>query len=120
LGRAGGRRSAATAPELARAAAPQPAPPAASNAPQPLLSAATHAAARPKRDWRAYRLTNTTQSARALARRDHALLLANAWIDTERPVSWQIPPSLRAPRDSGSYLVQARGPVDDAFRAALA
>jgi subtilisin-like proprotein convertase family protein len=126
LGRAGERHTAAVLPEPVRSAAPQPAAPAAaaaSNAPLPLLSASaagSSPAVLPRRDWRACRLTNTALSARALARRDHALLLANAWIDTERPLTWTIPPSLHAPRDNGSYLVQARGPLDGAFRASLA
>ena len=45
--------------------------------------------------------------------------LENALIDTTRPRDFKLPESLRLVGDPGSYIVQARGPVDDAFRAAL-
>jgi subtilisin-like proprotein convertase family protein len=53
-----------------------------------------------------------------LQRDDHALLLENALFDTTRPVP-SIPDHLRAHGDPGSYLVQARGPIDNAFRSLL-
>jgi len=67
----------------------------------------------------AYRLSNTTRPLGELLRRDHALLLENALIDTETPVSFAIPPHLRGPAEPGSYLVQARGTIDEDFRARL-
>ena len=67
-----------------------------------------------------YRLSNTPQTAGQLARSEHALLLANALLDTSRPVKLAIPESLKAPANNGSYVVQATGPLDDRFRARLA
>jgi len=65
-----------------------------------------------------YRLNNTSKSIDQLARSDHALLLENALIDTSgKPLA--IPASLQS-EDPGSYIVQARGPVDGVFRAMLA
>jgi len=64
------------------------------------------------------RLSNTTASLGQLQRDDHALLLENALLDTTRP-SPSIPDHLRAHGDPGSYLVQARGPIDGAFRSLL-
>src|ERR1035437_10360715 len=64
------------------------------------------------------RLRNTTASIGQLLRDDHALLLENALLDTTRPGP-SIPDHLRAHGDPGSYLVQARGPIDDAFRSLL-
>jgi subtilisin-like proprotein convertase family protein len=66
----------------------------------------------------ALRLSNTSTPLRQLQRDDHALLLENALLDTTRPVP-AIPDHLRAHGDSGSYLVQARGPIDNAFRSLL-
>lgn len=63
-----------------------------------------------------YRLANTSESERGLLRNDRALLLANALIDTTRPMDdLHIPDQLKAPADNGSWLVQARGPVDGRF-----
>ncbi len=68
----------------------------------------------------AYRLSNTSRPLRQLMRDDKTILLANALIDTRQPLNLSIPDSLRAPaQGGGSYVVQARGPVDDAFRARL-
>ena len=53
-----------------------------------------------------------------LMRSDHALLLENALLDTARPAP-SIPDHLRAQGDPGSYLVQARGPINAAFRSLL-
>ena len=51
-------------------------------------------------------------------RNDRALLLENALLDTAQPAP-AIPAHLRAQGDPGSYLVQARGQIDDAFRSML-
>ena len=70
-------------------------------------------------NWLAYRLKNTSKSAGQLLRDDRAILLENALIDTSRPLDFSIPEHLRAAGDPGSYIVQARGAVDDKFHAAL-
>jgi len=67
----------------------------------------------------AYRLQNTRMPLSQLVRDPHAILLENALIDTRQPLPDQLPPSLRAGGDPGSYVVQATGLVDDAFRARL-
>src|ERR1019366_4272889 len=64
------------------------------------------------------RLSNTTAPIGQLQRSDHALLLENALLDTTRPGT-AIPDHLCAHGDPGSYLVQARGPIDNAFRSLL-
>src|ERR1035437_8013472 len=66
----------------------------------------------------ALRLSNTTTPMAQLQRNDHALLLENALLDTTRPVP-SIPDHLRSQGDPGSYLVQSRGPITDAFRSLL-
>src|SRR5581483_6873008 len=68
----------------------------------------------------AYRLSNTAQSVRQLAHSEHALLLANALIDTTRqPLGLPVPASLQAAPDNGAYVVQANGRLDPAFRGRL-
>jgi len=67
----------------------------------------------------AYRLSNTTKSLRDLAHSDQAILLQNALLDTTQPNNLPIPDSLRATNDPSSYIVQARGPLDDGFRSLL-
>jgi subtilisin-like proprotein convertase family protein len=66
-----------------------------------------------------YRLSNTGQSERQLLASRHAILLRNALIDTRLPLRLDIPPPLRARGAPGSYIVQARQPLDAAFYAAL-
>ncbi len=68
----------------------------------------------------ALRLSNTPKSIGDLVNDPHAILLENALIDTRQPLNFSIPAHLRAAEDAGDYIVQARGPVDAAFRAALA
>src|ERR1041385_2876841 len=65
------------------------------------------------------RLSNTTKSFKELQHSDSAILLQNALIDTKASVPLAIPEHLRAHSDPGSYIVQSRGPLDDAFRAML-
>jgi subtilisin-like proprotein convertase family protein len=79
------------------------------------------------------RLSNTTTPLDRLARSEHAILLANAWLDTAqlsqnssaRPglasidSPLPIPAHLRAQGDPGAYVIQSRAPLDDAFRALL-
>src|ERR1035441_1235196 len=66
----------------------------------------------------ALRLSNTSTPLRQLQRSGQAILLENALLDTTRPAP-AIPDQLRAQGDPGSYLVQARGPIDNAFRSLL-
>jgi subtilisin-like proprotein convertase family protein len=68
----------------------------------------------------ALRLSNTTNSLNQLMAARHAILLANAFIDTEARLDLKIPSHLRSAGDPGAYIVQARGAVDAGFRAALA
>ena len=67
----------------------------------------------------ARRLTNTTKTVGQLLRDDHAVLLENALLDTSRPLGFSLPASLQRQGDPGSYIVQARGAVDNGFRASL-
>ncbi|HEY5915274.1 MAG TPA: S8 family serine peptidase, partial [Verrucomicrobiae bacterium] len=67
-----------------------------------------------------YRLSNNHQkNLGELVRSDHAILLENALLDTTLPAALPIPDMLRAQSDPGSYIVQARGPIDVAFRSTL-
>src|SRR2546422_1777100 len=67
----------------------------------------------------AHRLSNTTKTVGQLARSDRAILLENLLLDTGQPAALSIPAHLRAQGDPGSYIVQSRAPLDDAFRALL-
>lgn len=62
-----------------------------------------------------YRLSNTTRTLGQLTRDNHAVLLRNALIDTARPANLSIPDDLKADKEPGSYVVQARKPLDAAF-----
>ena len=66
-----------------------------------------------------YRLSNTTRPIGQLVNDRHAILLENALIDTGHSLP-VIPARLRAQGDPGTYIVQSRGKLDDAFRALLA
>ena len=66
----------------------------------------------------AYRLSNTKLSVGELARRDKAILLENALLDTESALP-AIPAELQSAGDPGTYIVQAKGPVDNSFRGLL-
>src|ERR1017187_5735949 len=68
----------------------------------------------------AFRLANTTNSFKQLQAAPHAILLANAFIDTEKPLDLKIPAHLKAAGDPGAYIVQARSVTDARFRATLA
>jgi len=88
-----------------------------SGAPRPATNAT--ALANAATNWFRYRLSNTTEPLDQLQRSDHALLLRNALIDTANGQPLPIPASLRVQGDPGSYLVQARGQITEAFRQAL-
>lgn len=80
---------------------------------EPVTNHTTRAA-----DRFALRLSNSTASLGALQLSDTGILLENALLDTTQPVP-AIPGHLRAQGDPGTYIVQSRGPLDDAFRALL-
>ncbi|MBA4148565.1 MAG: S8 family serine peptidase [Verrucomicrobia bacterium] len=66
-----------------------------------------------------YRLNNTEQTASQLGRNEKGLLLRNALIDTSSDQPLAIPRELRATEDPGSYVIQSRQKLNDAFRAQL-
>lgn len=65
------------------------------------------------------RLSNTARTLEELMRSDSAVLLRNALIDTSVTNGLAIPAHLRAEGDPGSYIVQSRGALDEAFRSRL-
>src|SRR6516225_1558648 len=65
------------------------------------------------------RLSNTSLPLKQLQARDTAILLQNALLDTANGVSLNIPGQLHASDDPGTYIVQSKGPLDDAFRTQL-
>lgn len=67
----------------------------------------------------AYRLTNTPKSVAQLAQSKTGILLENALLDTSEPLQLPIPDSLRSTEPPGSYIVQSRGIITDAFRSRL-
>jgi len=85
-----------------------------------LAVAATNNVISTKTNQFVFRLSNTTKSLDQLMRDSHAILLENALIDSSRPLNLSIPKNLQSPGDPGAYIVQARGPIDNAFRAMLA
>ncbi|MFM8468701.1 MAG: S8 family serine peptidase, partial [Limisphaerales bacterium] len=66
-----------------------------------------------------FRVRNTRTPAAELFRSETAVLLRNALVETREPMSLNIPAHLRAQGDPGSWVVQARGIIDDQFRAVL-
>ncbi len=66
-----------------------------------------------------FRIRNTSKPDAELFRSETAVLLRNALVETLEPLRLNIPEHLRAKADPGSYVVQARGAVDDRFRAVL-
>ena len=92
----------------------------ASTAPNILATASTNGATSAKTNQFAYRLSNTTKTIGQLVSDRHAILLENALIDTGAKLNFSIPKNLQSPGDPGAYIVQARGPIDNAFRAMLA
>jgi subtilisin-like proprotein convertase family protein len=65
------------------------------------------------------RLSNTLKPIGDLVNDSHAILLANAFIDTQLPLNFVFPKNLQPQGDPGAYIVQAHGPIDNAFRAML-
>jgi hypothetical protein len=65
------------------------------------------------------RLRNTAASANELVRKDHAILLRNAFVDTDSGAPLEIPAKLRAEGEAGAYVVQANGGITAKFRQAI-
>ncbi len=65
------------------------------------------------------RLANTTKTIGELERHKHAILLENAFIDTDLNQSLKIPTQLHHNDDPGAYIVQARRSADAEFRSLL-
>ena len=65
------------------------------------------------------RLSNTLKPIGQLVHDTHAILLENALIDTGLPLNFVFPKNLQPQGDPGAYIVQANGPIDNAFRALL-
>jgi subtilisin-like proprotein convertase family protein len=68
----------------------------------------------------AYRLANTAKTIGQLTPSAHAILLENALVDTAAKIDLSIPQNLRAAGDPGAFIIQSRGVIGAAFRAALA
>jgi subtilisin-like proprotein convertase family protein len=62
-----------------------------------------------------YRVKNTQKPIGELIYSDSAILLRNALFDAAEPAPLEIPAHLRSQGDPGSYVVQARGAIDNAF-----
>src|SRR5262245_28786118 len=69
--------------------------------------------------WLQYRLTNTKKSLGQLVHSPRAILLENALIDSAQPTKLAIPDWLLAKGEPGAYIIQAKGALDDSFRARL-
>jgi subtilisin-like proprotein convertase family protein len=92
--------------------------PAAEKSKSPSSGIVTRSAASTNRE--AFRLANTSKKLNELASAPHAILLENASVDTDAKLDLSIPKHLRAAGEPGAFIVQAHGPVNAAFRAALA
>jgi subtilisin family serine protease/subtilisin-like proprotein convertase family protein len=104
--------AAASPAALTMGSAPVPATPSQS-ANQPINDSSRGPAA-------SLRLSNTTRPTSEWVRCETAILLQNALIDTSLPTELPIPEPLRAALEPGAYIVQARGGLDETFRAVLA
>lgn len=106
-----------------RGAAPSPKPVVQAAVPAVAANAVTatnHAVSVAKRtNHFAFRLANTPKTIGQLASDRHAILLANAFIESDLKTDLSIPPHLRASGEPGAFIVQARGVTGAAFRAAL-
>ncbi len=91
------------APQVQPVAA-QPAQPLAKTAPAPKAAPA-----------KSYRVSNTRLTEKQLLRSNHAIILRNALIDTDRPLKLDIPAHLRARGAPGSYIVQSEQALDQRF-----
>jgi subtilisin family serine protease/subtilisin-like proprotein convertase family protein len=66
------------------------------------------------------RLSNSKKTIEELTRTESALLLRNAFLDTEISQDVVVPEHLRVPGDTRSFIVQSKGPITEQFRAMLA
>jgi subtilisin-like proprotein convertase family protein len=66
-----------------------------------------------------HRVKNTEKPLKELMHSDSAILLRNALFDVAESAPLEIPPHLKSQGDPGSYVVQARGPIDNAFLSRL-
>lgn len=82
-------------------------------------AAAAAPSAPPVESAPAWRLRNTDRSVEELARDDAVLLLRNAVLDTSVGTELPLPEHLRAGPEPGSYVIQAEGPITEAFRRTL-
>lgn len=90
-------------------------------APVPAAGLAVPQAKRDPTNRFPFRLTNSTETAAALFRKPSAILLENAFIDTASASGANVPAVLRSnPQQNRSFIVQARGATDNAFREAIA
>ncbi len=65
------------------------------------------------------RLTNTDKSLAEIIKSPSVILLQNAIIDTSNGRPLQVPEILQAPTDTRSFIVQARGALNDTIRNGL-
>ena len=65
------------------------------------------------------RLSNTAEPHKTLIHRDSAVLLENARWDATLPLALNIPSHLKTQDNPGTYIVKARGHIDEAFLALL-
>ena len=106
------QKPAASAPAASVAPAPAPGHTA------PVAKAAVSLSANSTNRF-AFRLTNTPKTIGQLTGDRHAILLQNALIATDVKTDLAIPKQLRATGEPGAFIVQARGLIGAAFRAAL-
>ena len=66
-----------------------------------------------------FRLRNSQKPDAAFFRIETAVLLRNALVETQEPLEMKMPAHLRAGEEPGSWLVQARGTIDQGFRDVL-
>jgi subtilisin-like proprotein convertase family protein len=113
-------RTPAAAEKARTAISPAPATRLPLQAPPKTVAAKSNQKATAAKNKFPFRLTNSTKSLKQLLGNDKAILLDNAFIDTASSTRPVIPDSLRAAPNSGSYIIQASGPLDVRFRALLA
>lgn len=65
------------------------------------------------------RVSNASFTPAEWTRRPTAILLENALVDTATAAEPSLPGHLRAAGDPGTYIAQARGPIDESFRTTL-
>lgn len=66
-----------------------------------------------------FRLRNSHKPEAEFFRSETAVLLRNALVETQEPLEMKMPAHLRAGEEPGSWLVQARGTIDQGFRDVL-